>query len=148
MPTSYRMIRLTTRPCTITADIAAGRQVGRRERSIREVEIRRARVLFEAERQLELAAHDLHGVELLVVHVDVAPGIVLLQLPLDLEPEEADDHALDADALARQIERPVFVIRERRVRRAIDEAEPRAERDPRVLAEDERGMVFPAKPGL
>ena len=85
------------------ATIPARREHTRGERSVDEVKVRRARVLVQAERQLELAAPHLHEVELLVVGVDVSPGVLPFEFPIDLECQHASDLAFDPDPPAREV---------------------------------------------
>ncbi len=94
------------------APIASGRKKIGDARTVDEVQIRRARVLVEAERHLELAGLDLREAVLLVVHVDVAPGIpVVANLALNLIVEEVEDFAVDADATSSDIDsRAVGVV--------------------------------------
>ena len=86
------------------ADVASGREQGRDARAMDEIQLRGARVLVEAERHLELADEHLGDVELLVVQVDVAPGVAVgPELGFDLVVEKVEDLALDADAPTRDV---------------------------------------------
>ena len=86
------------------ARVAAGGQESGNAGPIHEVQFRGARILVEAERELEFAALHLSEAELLVVHIDVAPGIVLVpHLTLDLIVGDVENLAVDPDTPARQI---------------------------------------------
>ena len=86
------------------AQVASGRQKRRNARTVDEVQLRRARVLVEAERHLELADEHLGEVVLLVVQVDVAPGVAVdPELCFDLVVEEVEDLPVDAEAPARDV---------------------------------------------
>ena len=86
------------------AQIASGRQQGRNARTVDEVQLGGARVLVEAERHLELADEHLGEVVLLVVQVDVAPGVALdAKLGFDLVVEKVENLAVDAEAAARDV---------------------------------------------
>ena len=88
-----------------------------RARAVHEVQVRRARSLVHAERQLELAALHLHEIELLVVDVDVPPGVLVVdEIVLNLVVEEIEQFAVDANTIARQVDvRAVIVARNGRV---------------------------------
>jgi hypothetical protein len=117
-------------------------QVRRRERSEHEVELRGARVFIEAEGELELAAAHAHHVVLLEVGVDVAPGVVVAQLGLDLEFDGVLDLARDADALLPEIDGGgLHRIVRRRFGVVHVGGEPRAEVEMRSLAEMNRRMI-------
>jgi hypothetical protein len=93
------------------ADVAARCQDVGRERPVDEVEIRRTRVLVQAERHLELAVLKLRLLELLVVQKHVAPGIfVVADLALDLKVGVVADLSLDADPPPCEIERSVCIV--------------------------------------
>ena len=136
------------------ADVAARREEGGDSRAVDEVQVCRTGVLVEAERYLELAGHHLRKPVLLVIQIDVAPGIsVGRELSLDLVVEDVEDLALDADAPASDIGIEVVVVvdigvvvqGQGRVRVPDLALKSHAEIDASSLAEVKRRATVPAE---
>src|SRR5262245_52201078 len=81
------------------AGFAAGREMVDDVGAVDEIQISRACQLFEAERHLEFASANLEVVEVTDVHEDVAPGVLVAQLALDLVLEVLQEASLDTHAL-------------------------------------------------
>src|SRR5688572_8858477 len=105
--------------------VAAWRKTRADPRSIDEVEIRRAGAFVEAEWHLENATANLHGLELSIVEIDVAP-LARTQLVLDLK-VDVFHPPINADATAGDIESPVLVAPDGRFGFANIPLKPRAE---------------------
>ena len=130
--------------------VPARRQQRGNAGAIDKIEVGRAGVLVHAERQLELS--DLHFGEavLLVVHVDVAPRIVVVaELTFDLVVEDVQNLAVDADALAGDVGRRhahVVAVDEFDVGALQIALQANAEVDARALAKMQGRAVVPAEP--
>ena len=82
----------------------SGRQHVGRPGPVDEVELGRARQLFETERHLELPGAQLYRATRAQVHEDVSPWPIRVDLTLDLELDVGRHHPFHADPSSRQIE--------------------------------------------
>ena len=127
------------------AAIAARRETRADLRSIDEVEVRRARVLVEAERQLEDAGAYLHRLELAIVEIHVAPfarADLVLNLVIDVTYPP-----LDPDAAAGDVEPSVLIAPDRSLRRPDVPLEPGLEVDAQPVARCDGRLLSEGRDG-
>ena len=125
------------------AAIAARRELRGGTRSVDEVQVGAARVLVEAEGQLEFSRLHLDRGELTVIDVDVPPRIVGRDLVLDLVVGDSGDSSLDADTAPRDVE--AGRIADLPLGVPVFPRQTRAEVDPRATAKVQGRVVLPAK---
>src|SRR4026209_2139838 len=128
------------------AEIASGRQARRGHRTVDEIKIRGAGILFEAEGELELPALNLDGVELSVVGIHVAPDLTRSDFCLDLKKQFVRDLPFDAHTAPREIECLRTLLDLRSLRIADMSLQSRERRDARAFSEKHRGVLVPGEP--